>query len=129
MGGSCNHKGKNGTLKPQNAKTHDLCDGHVESPPLALLFSDTSDDSLCRWNATTCRTGNDLFVILPALSCGAAPGSSPQRKFMVQNDKSSGRSGRKIAPHFLPSAAMWLDSSHNKTHGYTVGCFLPPLLG
>jgi prepilin-type N-terminal cleavage/methylation domain-containing protein/prepilin-type processing-associated H-X9-DG protein len=27
-----------------------FCDGHVESPTLQFLFSDTSDDALCRWN-------------------------------------------------------------------------------
>jgi prepilin-type processing-associated H-X9-DG protein/prepilin-type N-terminal cleavage/methylation domain-containing protein len=27
-----------------------FCDGHVESPTLKLLFEDTSDAALCRWN-------------------------------------------------------------------------------
>ena len=27
-----------------------FCDGHVESPPLPFLFTDTSDDALSRWN-------------------------------------------------------------------------------
>jgi len=27
-----------------------FCDGHVESPTLQFLFSDTSDAALCRWN-------------------------------------------------------------------------------
>jgi prepilin-type processing-associated H-X9-DG protein len=27
-----------------------FCDGHVESPTLAFLFTDTSDAALSRWN-------------------------------------------------------------------------------
>jgi len=27
-----------------------FCDGHVESPTLAFLFEDTSDNALSRWN-------------------------------------------------------------------------------
>jgi prepilin-type processing-associated H-X9-DG protein len=27
-----------------------FCDGHVESPTLKFLFTDTTDDALCRWN-------------------------------------------------------------------------------
>jgi prepilin-type processing-associated H-X9-DG protein len=27
-----------------------FCDGHVESPALAFLFTDTSDAALSRWN-------------------------------------------------------------------------------
>ncbi len=27
-----------------------FCDGHVESPPLPFLFTDTSDAALSRWN-------------------------------------------------------------------------------
>ena len=27
-----------------------FCDGHVESPTLQVLFEDTSDDALSRWN-------------------------------------------------------------------------------
>jgi prepilin-type processing-associated H-X9-DG protein/prepilin-type N-terminal cleavage/methylation domain-containing protein len=43
---------KNGgnLLRHQNKANVVFCDGHVESPTLQFLFTDTSDDALSRWN-------------------------------------------------------------------------------
>ena len=39
------------TLSRHQGKANVLfCDGHVESPKLQLLFDDTSDEALVRWN-------------------------------------------------------------------------------
>jgi prepilin-type processing-associated H-X9-DG protein len=38
------------TVRHQGQANVVFCDGHVESPTLAFLFADTSDDALIRWN-------------------------------------------------------------------------------